>query len=592
MWGFFKKTRKYLQDLSIKWKLILIYCLVGVIPIVGLSAAMVSSTCRSMMELEEKQLKMQTQTIKNNLFSMTLLYYEIGRTIQYDEEMKKLLCTQYETEKDVYMAYRKCGLLDTYISHHMEIADINMYFDNGTMFDYGRFHMVTSETQKESWYQQARASAGIPFWYYGSVGKGKAALSLIQYVNYPVTKSYGITVIQVSDNYLSTMLGNPKFQYMVGLDFDVVIAASDSKDINGEIPFQINGKSGISEVYYPEYHGKNVMAADFSLYGVNTNNQFQVIVIDDCLNDIMLTVRRYIPILLIVLSVPLFLIIVFSIWYGRRLMSVRDEMHKIAGGDLTISDFPERGDELGEVLRDMKTTIYSIKELQEQIYQSRLDAKELENEQQQIQFELLASQINPHFLFNTLESIRMQAALDGNQKLTKIIMQLGRILRFSLENKRKQVSLSEELKYIEAYFDIQKFRFQDKIACCIYIQPNLNVEKIMVLPLLLQPLAENSLIHAFPCMKKGSWINIKIRSKSRLLMMEVSDNGTGISEERFKELKDKMQHEKSEPGRSIGICNVHKRIQLFYGEKYGIDISSQEGEGTSVLIRIPLPEGD
>ena len=247
----------------------------------------------------------------------------------------------------------------------------------------------------------------------------------------------------------------------------------------------------------------------------------------------------------------------------------------------------EGKDELGELFLEMRATILSITNLQDKVYQKELEAKKLENAQQQIQFELLSAQINPHFLFNTLESIRMQATLEGNEELSRIILQLGKMLRFSLESKNNPIPLQQEVAYLEAYFDIQKFRFEDKIKCEIHIQPGLDTKELLVLPLLLQPMVENAFRHGFAGKKRGGEIGVNILQRDGDLIMAVIDNGKGMTAERLEEIRKSMKEKQKQSG-SIGLRNVNDRISMYYGEKYGVEISSAPGEGTTVVIRIPV----
>lgn len=575
------------SSLSIKWKLILIYLLSGVIPILAVGTFSIYNRYRSIVDYEQKEQYLYTSTIKKNMFSMSSLCYNISQILCYDKELKELLTTSYKSEEQVYSACRKTTLLDSYSSYYMEISEIHVYTVNPTMFDYGNFSVITEEVEMQNWYQKAIGSMGIPFWYAGGTGKNNAGLSLIRYMNIPETKSFAVIVISISENYLASWIGNIKYQYLVGLDTNSTVIASDAIDKGKQFPFDTSRKARISTPYYPKYHGNKVMAMDFAIYGTNTNSQFQVIVINDCFAAIRSTLWGFIPILSIAIFLPLFLIIIFSNKYSRRVMAVRDGMHKVAQGNLNIMETFEGQDELGELFRDIKVTIQCIKELQEKIYKEKMITKELENVQQQIQFELLASQINPHFLFNTLESIRMQAALDGNNDLTRIIMQLGKILRFSLENKKTVVPLVEELNYVESYFEIQRFRFKEKINCQIHIQPDLEVDHIFVLPLLIQPFVENSFSHGLSGCKMGGRIDVDVLIRETKLIFTIRDNGRGITEDSLYMLKRTMKDDTIPTGKYIGIYNVHKRIKMYYGEEYGVEISAIEGEGTTVIIRIP-----
>ena len=248
-------------------------------------------------------------------------------------------------------------------------------------------------------------------------------------------------------------------------------------------------------------------------------------------------------------------------------------------------------DELGELFQDMKTTITGIQELHLKILKEQKEKDQLALRQQQIQFELLASQINPHFLFNTLETIRMHALLSNQTELNNIILKLGQTLRYALDAPSSTTTLAKALEYLEAYLEIQHFRFQDKLNYSIQIHPNLDPKEIIVLPFLLQPLAENSVIHGFSTKKKGGKITVNVLTRNQNLLITISDNGCGIAPDKLKELNEALAcYREAVTTSHIGIHNVNNRIKLHYGEDYGLFFESTETEGTTVTIKIPYKE--
>lgn len=576
-----------IHDLSIKWKILLIYLIAGIVPILSIGTYSMYSNYKRMLDFETKQQNSYLFMAKKEIFNLTNQCYNVGRTLCYNTELKKILASSYESEDDIYKKLRNFNLLDSYMGYYAEISDVHVYTVNMTLRDYGHISVVDEETKEQEWYQKAMEEKGVPFWYQENVpGKGPK-ISLIQYMRVPESDSYAVLTITISNSCLTAWMDSIKYQYMIALDEKEVIYASNKKDTGKELPFLSSRTAKISDPYYPQYRGSKVMAMDFSIYGVNTNDQFQVVVINNCFDTIKDTMIPFYIMMGIVILLPLVLIVLFSNAYTRRVRTVRDEMHHIAHGDLNLEYKIEGHDELGELFIDMQETIHNISELQKQVYEEHLAAKELENVQQQMQFELLASQINPHFLFNTLESIRMQAALEKKQELARIILQLGKMLRFSLENKRSEVPLAEELSYLESYFEIQKFRFGDKIDCGIFAQPGLDTKQIYTLPLLIQPFVENSFQHGLKGVGAGGKISVEVLVRGETLEVMIRDNGKGMEKEELENLKKRMKEPVSSDGRSIGICNVYHRIQMFYKEGYDVEISSKAGEGTSIEIKIP-----
>ena len=203
--------------------------------------------------------------------------------------------------------------------------------------------------------------------------------------------------------------------------------------------------------------------------------------------------------------------------------------------------------------------------------------------------ELLAlqSQINPHFLFNTLETINWKVlSLTGHPNdINEMIGNLSDILKYSLESDKKSVTIKEEIKYTQSYINIQKARYKEKFDVIWEYDENLTQHEIT--KLLLQPLIENSIYHGIRVKEGKSCIKIKIHFVQSFIKISVVDNGLGINRKKLIEIREKLQKEK-EYNEHIGLFNTNKRLKLTYGDQYGIKIRSKSGFGTAVYMYIPI----
>ena len=194
------------------------------------------------------------------------------------------------------------------------------------------------------------------------------------------------------------------------------------------------------------------------------------------------------------------------------------------------------------------------------------------------------SQINPHFLFNTLYMIQMMNVIGEKENITTITNRLGKLLRFNLDN-RNEVKLSEEIENVKNYLEIMELRFKGRFNYKIMIPPELM--ECYTVKFMLQPLIENSVSHGFVHKKDMCEIVIMGQQIGDDNAIVVKDNGQGITPEHLSELKKMLNSENNEAS-GIGIKNVHDRIQLLYGEVYGVDIFSDYAKNTNVLIHIPV----
>jgi two-component system sensor histidine kinase YesM len=224
------------------------------------------------------------------------------------------------------------------------------------------------------------------------------------------------------------------------------------------------------------------------------------------------------------------------------------------------------------------------------MYESRINAQRLQNAQQRMEMDVLASQINPHFLYNTLETIRMKAFKAGDRDVATAIKLLGKSMRYVLENTgTSSTVLKNELEYIETYLQIQKLRFSDRVNYKILIEEGLNTEEIEILPLLIQPIVENSIIHGLEEVEENGQIRIEVDTgNNEFLRIKIEDNGCGMDPEQLEALRDKINTPHLNPSRNIGVYNINQRIRLCYGATYGIAIESEVAKGTRVILTLPL----
>lgn len=217
--------------------------------------------------------------------------------------------------------------------------------------------------------------------------------------------------------------------------------------------------------------------------------------------------------------------------------------------------------------------------------------RRVEEEQQrkkQAEMQALVAQINPHFIYNSLESINSMAVLQGNREISRMVISLGKLLRISISETQELVPIATELEHVKHYLLIQKFRFEDKIEYEIDMQEQLK--PYLTLKLILQPIVENALYHGIEQMKGKGTITIRAFAECGDLFIVVQDNGLGMDADRLAELFAASSADKpaKKRERGVGLFNVHERIRIRFGLPYGLLICSSPGEGTIVRIRLPL----
>jgi sensor histidine kinase YesM len=306
------------------------------------------------------------------------------------------------------------------------------------------------------------------------------------------------------------------------------------------------------------------------------------------------------PFVLVVISVAaLFLTIAF----GRLLSTtVTRPLKMLAGGvhdisekrfdkeDIKVSNEDEIG-ELVDTFNIMKhamsehiTTLKENKELTDRIHEEEMEKLEIEKQLGLAKLDLLQSQINPHFLFNTLNVISGMAELEDAETTNKMIKSLSHLFRYNLRTSSQFVSLSQEISIIDDYMYLQKMRFGSRLMYIKNIADDLDTTSITVPAFLLQPVVENSIVHGIAHIEEGGRIELSAYKKDNTLYIKVMDTGAGMSRDKVDELNAKSISVTQEHA-GIGLYNVQKRISSLYNDSEVI-VESTMNKGTTVTICI------
>lgn len=221
-------------------------------------------------------------------------------------------------------------------------------------------------------------------------------------------------------------------------------------------------------------------------------------------------------------------------------------------------------------------------EMNDKIQQLIHENYEVKLLEKQSQINLLNTQLNPHFLYNTLNLVNCIAIENENREISQIVASLSRMLHYTVENKKSSGTLQEELEWLESYIYIMRCRFEGGLDYGCYVEPDLLRGEVP--RLFLQPFVENAFIHGFDQMEEGRVLRISGWTEGGCRFFSVRDNGKGMSPERIKQVMNGT-------GKSVGMLNVHQRLKLMYGEQYGITIQSNPGSGTVIMVCLPGDSG-
>ncbi|HFC9364366.1 TPA: sensor histidine kinase [Enterococcus faecium] len=261
--------------------------------------------------------------------------------------------------------------------------------------------------------------------------------------------------------------------------------------------------------------------------------------------------------------------------YSQQVSIVMQAMDQTAAGNLeTRIDITNTEYELKELSIGINEMLDSINQFVEDIYK-------LEIKQQNAHMRALQAQINPHFLYNTLEYIRMYAISEGSEELADVVYAFSALLRNNT-NQEKTITLKEELDFCEKYVYLYQMRYPNRVAYHFMIDPDL--EKIEVPKFVIQPLVENYFKHGIDFTRFDNALSVKVLQEGKRVRIIIKDNGKGMTEKRLKQIEEKLSHPKVELHGSIGLQNVNERLRASFGSSYYMSLENNETGGLTVSI--------
>lgn len=261
-----------------------------------------------------------------------------------------------------------------------------------------------------------------------------------------------------------------------------------------------------------------------------------------------------------------------SIIISQPIESMADKMKEIGNGNFKLSLYdPRATTEIASLGKEIDTMIGQITEFQQRIGETQLFA--------------LQEQINPHFLFNTLQTIQSLTVGNREKDIRRVTILLGEILRYSMYNPWELVPLSSEFSFVEKYLKIQSYRFPGQFTYSIDCPS--EIESSGILKLLIQPIVENSINHGFTGLENRH-IAMTVHREEGGLVIIIADNGHGMDQGTLDKVKQRLQSVGNNKSHTIGLQNVHERILLKFGQYYGLEIQTTPGIGSSVLMHLPI----
>ncbi|MFD0959369.1 cache domain-containing sensor histidine kinase [Paenibacillus chungangensis] len=347
--------------------------------------------------------------------------------------------------------------------------------------------------------------------------------------------------------------------------------------------FQYHDKSHRDQGYFIEtFEGRKMLFT--TLEGEVSGWTYYSALPKEDLSSHMIQNRNVTVVLIVMLIVAAVIIAyLFASKLTRPIISLKQMMLSVEKGNFDVALPVRTHDEIGYLTSSFNRMACRLKELTEEIYISRINETEAA-------LKRLQAQINPHFLYNTLDAIHALAAIEGIRPIQKIVSSLASLFRYNIGDDNRLVPLNEEIKYLKVYLDIQKVRFQDRFDMNILVDR--SVESVPILKFILQPLVENAFKHGVEKLSGSGKVWISALKEDSYLVIRIVDNGIGMSEDCLNQVRQELKKSETQmsrpAGRSIGLVNVHQRLRLHYGNLYSMEVESKLHAGTTIELKIPV----
>ncbi|MNO61307.1 Sensor histidine kinase YpdA [compost metagenome] len=588
---------RLLNDIKIRNKLLLAFLLTTLLPVLLVGGYLTFEMRTMAFQSALEQASINVDRVKKRTEEVIGVSQDIAYRLSNDARLKRLAIRQYVSTYDVVEAYRDYSDMREYLRLYKDISNIRLYTDNATLLNNWELINPSPEIKESQWYQRAQRYDSLVGWEYIEDERDKRNyLSLVRKIELEGSSKIGVLVINVNSQQLTSILSQESFDTMIVDDQDNIIAANRN-DRTGkklaDVSFDTKLLGQGSGSYEAVVDGEASKIVIEELKPQSSRNALRIISvfsIESIVKEPNQVIKLSITVVAISVLLAFLIIYSFSSLFSRRLLHLSRHINRVSTGDFDTTLKIDGKDEIALLARQFNSMVRSVNDLMYEVQESNAQNRLLEQKQNDIRFKMLASQINPHFLFNALEAIRMEAHMKGQVEIARVVRLLGKMMRSSLEVGRSKILLSQELEVVRCYLDIQQFRYEERLKYQFTVDP--AVENLYMPPLLIQPLVENAVIHGLDNKMEGAFVTVEVVQVGDHAKFTITDNGVGISPIKLEELQNTLERQEEREGERIGLRNVHDRLKLSYGAEYGLTIESRPNVGTVIFFCIPMEDNN
>lgn len=586
----------WIDSLTMRRKLLYSYLLVCLLPVTVIGYYLINSLTDVILDYTTEIHRNNLQQIQTSIGAVVDKYALITDEFKEDEQLADFLNRDYEgLTVDPPLDFQMAQFSNYYASKRMissPEARYRILSDNkAALQDQSLFHPISEEDRRAEWYVEVERAGGAsvlgPVYYSQESSRLELTLGrlLTKASDHNVTS---LLRIDIPESSIHDLMQKDKNEAVYLFDKNErLISASGQREYIGRRLQEIPGFADKSE--RRDHPQQERLSADFSDNPALQDWKLYMIVSNqDILLRISEVAQRGLLICIVSFTLALVLMLFFSQTLSKRLKRLVTGMSGFGGGRMEVTVYDAAQDEIGELSRTFHKMVERINLLIREGYEKELGIKNLIIEKREAELRALHSQINPHFLFNTMDSIRMHLLKKEDRETAEIIGNFAKLFRRSLDWSSNMIPLQQEMEFVETYLKI--LRFRRKLSYTLEIDSRLM--RVQLPKFTLQPLVENAIQHGIERLKAAGSIRITGVIDGDSAVLTVIDNGRGLQPEELDALLRYLDSEHvQEGGARIGLINVKRRLISTFGEGYGLAISSVYREETRVSLRIPYSPG-
>jgi two-component system sensor histidine kinase YesM len=574
--------------------MLILYILSVFLPIVLTNVIFYNVTTNNVKNQRMKDISRAVEQINKQFRSEIESAVTVSSVFYTDYNLNQILETDYQAPADYIEAYDSYfrRILNSYTPVYTSVQNIKIYVENPTMLHSGGIGYLSSEVKQSDWYKLLEErNSSYPIFIrtqqedlYSNMDKNviRDTFSIIREMNYYESINEWKKFLKID---LKTTTIEEIFQNL---------------NLQGNI-YLINDKDQIEYTTDPSVDWRRESLAYEALkfpsdaIEFNTENSYVsylegwriigTISEEEVFREVRQSREFVVGLASINIIIPTLIILWITRSLNRRLVQILRHMKKVKNQNFDTIKDEDYLDEIGQLTSEFNRMTIQVKSLIDDVYVADIQTKSLELERRKAQLNALQSQINPHFLFNALETIRMRSLIKDELETAKIIQNMAKIFRTSLTWGKDRVMVSEEMEFILCFLEIQKYRFEDRLHYELHIDP--SAKACMIPKMMFLPFVENASIHGIEPLRHGGRIEVHVKREVNELVFSIRDNGIGMDEEKVQQFYSYLESEE-EIGERIGVQNVIYRMKLIYGDRFQLLIKSGPEQGTFIRLQVPI----